>query len=612
VSDSLFRSDAYRSQPVVERVLTAAVPAVAIAALAWSSGGYFPRTWGAVLLVEAIAVAAVAILAARVEVGTNALLVVVGLVVLVLWQLASRAWAVDPDATVLEAERTLVYAGAAAASFLVVSKRRAPDLVTGVLVGTGAATVGGLLEYVLGGGAPSDRLEAPVGYANTAGILATTTLVLGLGLAAEGPSRSRALGAALCPPAAAALYLSLSRGSVLVAALGLAVLVLTVRSSSGLGRMAFAALPTGGAVVLTVGAGELDAPGATAGELASLFALAGLATTAAVLAVRTPRIPTFGISRRTALAACGAAALLVAVALVSLGVREVREQNRKAQAQHQSTPGRLLVTSTSFRTEYWDVAGGMVEDAMPLGEGAGGFTRIWLRDRPTLLYVRDAHNLYLETLAELGLVGLAALLVVLGTPLVAARRVIGDPVARAALAAYVALLAHAAIDWDWELPAVTLCTLLLGVALVRAGGAGASRPVTASGRAVLASAALVLGVVAVVAHAGNGATAEANDALDRGDAVTARREADRARTFMPWAAEPWQLLGEAELAAGRLEAGRRHLRRATTEDPRSWSAWLSLALATDGPERSRALERARALNPLAPEFDEIDAIVQNP
>jgi O-Antigen ligase len=600
-----------RFAPVVERALTAAVPATAVAALAWSSGGYFPRTWGAVLIVEAIAVAAVSIMATRLELGWSEVVIVGALVALMLWQLLSRAWAVDPDATVLEAERTLLYAGAAAVAFLAVPSRRSSALVTGVLLGAGVATVGGLLEHVLAD-APSDRLDAPIGYANAAGILATTTLLLGLGYAAEGPFARRALGAALCPPAAAALYISLSRGSVVVAALGVLVLTLTIRSGAALGRLVLTALPTLAAVAV-VAVDELDAPGRSAGELASLLALVASSAGALALVATTPRLPTLGISRRTAFSVVGVAAVLAVVALGYVGVRQVRERASAPPAvqQHQ-VEGRLFSTSTSFRSDYWDVAGGMVGDAVWIGDGAGGFTRTWLRERPALLYVRDAHSLYLETMAELGLVGLAAVLVVLLTPLLAARRATSNPVARAALAAYVALVAHAAIDWDWELPAVTLCTLLLGVALVRSAGGERSLPASAAVRSSLAVGAVALGLVAVGTHVGNGATAEAHDALDRGDADAARREALRARRFLPWSAEPWQLLGEAELAAGRIEPGRGHLRRATSEDPGSWSAWLSLALATRGAERERALERARALNPLEPEVDAAKRVVQNP
>ena len=173
-------------------------------------------------------------------------------------------------------------------------------------------------------------------------------------------------------------------------------------------------------------------------------------------------------------------------------------------------------------------------------------------------------------------------------------------------------MAHAVLDWDWELPAVTLCTILLGVALVRMGSLGEARRPPARATVGLLAAAAVLGVVAVVAHVGNGASAAAQDALDRGDAAAARREADRARRFAPWSAEPWQLLGEAELAAGRLEAGRRDLQRATDEDPGAWYAWFELAVASDGAARANALARARMLNPLAPELDMAEDLIDDP
>ena len=78
----------------------------------------------------------------------------------------------------------------------------------------------------------------------------------------------------------------------------------------------------------------------------------------------------------------------------------------------------------------------------------------------------DAHNLYLETLAELGPIGLALLVVLLGLPLVTALRVRWHPLASAATGAYVAFLSHAALDWDWEMPVVTLAGLVCGAVLV--------------------------------------------------------------------------------------------------------------------------------------------------
>jgi tetratricopeptide (TPR) repeat protein len=150
------------------------------------------------------------------------------------------------------------------------------------------------------------------------------------------------------------------------------------------------------------------------------------------------------------------------------------------------------------------------------------------------------------------------------------------------------------------------CAVLLGVALVKAGEPGRIRMLNTWRRAALLAAAGVLGMTAVVVHGGNNAIVAARDALDRGDAVEAKRQAERAKRFAPWSAEPWRLIGEAEAAAGDLAPARAHIRRAIREDPDAWDSWLALAFATDGRERERAVSTARSLNPLAPELDVLE------
>src|SRR5207247_5765148 len=54
-----------------------------------------------------------------------------------------------------------------------------------------------------------------------------------------------------------------------------------------------------------------------------------------------------------------------------------------------------------------------------LGSGAGTYEQNWLKLRDVSGHARDAHNLYLEVLAELGPLGLVLLGVALGAPLVA-------------------------------------------------------------------------------------------------------------------------------------------------------------------------------------------------
>jgi hypothetical protein len=77
----------------------------------------------------------------------------------------------------------------------------------------------------------------------------------------------------------------------------------------------------------------------------------------------------------------------------------------------------------------------------------------------------------LQTMAELGLVGVAGLLAFLGGIVDAARRALRvTPLAAGPVAGLVAYFAHAPLDWDWEMPAVTLVAIILaGMLLALAG-----------------------------------------------------------------------------------------------------------------------------------------------
>jgi Tfp pilus assembly protein PilF len=99
------------------------------------------------------------------------------------------------------------------------------------------------------------------------------------------------------------------------------------------------------------------------------------------------------------------------------------------------------------------------------------------------------------------------------------------------------------------------------------------------------------------AQLGNNALGASDRAAARDDNARAAADARQARSWLPWSAEPWQRLGEAQLASGDLEAARRSFREALDRDPGEWSAWLDLALATQGTERADALSQAARLNP---------------
>ncbi len=74
----------------------------------------------------------------------------------------------------------------------------------------------------------------------------------------------------------------------------------------------------------------------------------------------------------------------------------------------------------------------------------------------------------MEIAAELGLVGLAAFALMLAGVAAAARRALRSHggIAAGASAALVVWLLHASIDWDWQLPAVSLPAIVLAGALI--------------------------------------------------------------------------------------------------------------------------------------------------
>lgn len=124
-----------------------------------------------------------------------------------------------------------------------------------------------------------------------------------------------------------------------------------------------------------------------------------------------------------------------------------------------------LARRLSDRPYYWWTAWHAAADRPLQGWGAGSFAELWDARRPVAVFVQDAHSVFLETLTELGPVGLALVLVALLPPLDVAARA-ARPAVAAASGAYVTFLVHAGVDWDWELPAVTVAGLACGVALL--------------------------------------------------------------------------------------------------------------------------------------------------
>ncbi len=125
------------------------------------------------------------------------------------------------------------------------------------------------------------------------------------------------------------------------------------------------------------------------------------------------------------------------------------------------------------RFHYWRVAWDQFTANPVLGSGPGTYVDYWLEAQPVPSFTRTAHSLYLETLAELGPVGLGLITLALALPLLALRDR-RDALVAGAGAAYAAFVLHTGIEWDWELAAPTLAGLLCGSALLVAGRPAAS------------------------------------------------------------------------------------------------------------------------------------------
>lgn len=615
--------------PVATGVLTGA----AVGLLAFEDGGYFPVHWGVMLVLAGLGlVASVAVphLARRPSRPQWTLVAALG--GLALWSAGSALWSTADGPAVLEGQRTLAVAAVVLLACLLLRRHAVPALAAGIVAGGLAAAAYGLATRLYPGdvgGAydPSSgyQLFEPLGYWNALGLLLAIAILVALGLARTRAPIVQAAAAAAVVPLSVALFFTFSRGAVVALAAGLALAAVADRRRGRLPlEVGVLAVVPAVAVWMASRRTALTAPGATLGtaqaeghDLAwKLGVLTVLAAVVAVAGLRLVRVP--AVARVGAIAAViltltgvlgGAAGALAALGGPADAWDRASAAFRSQEASGQEDlPGRILSVSGHGRSDYWRVALHMVEDAPVLGTGAATFERHWLRERPVPENARDAHNLYLETLAELGPLGLLLVLVALATPFAALPRLRDDPVGLGLSASLAAFCVHAAIDWDWEIPVLPVVALACGAAmltLARGAPRVATGPTPRPGRAPMAIALVGCAVIAVgvVAHVGNRAADASDVALGVGDLARAEAEARTARSWMPWSATPWQQLGEAQLAGARDEAARASLEEAVARDPDVWSAWLSLgALPRSG---DAALDRAEALNPLAAEVSDL-------
>jgi hypothetical protein len=248
-----------------------------------------------------------------------------------------------------------------------------------------------------------------------------------------------------------------------------------------------------------------------------------------------------------------------------------------------------------------------------LGAGAGRYQQYWLAHRPSTLHVVNAHNLYLETLDELGPLGLLLLLSALAAPLAGLHRARSAPIAAGLAGAYVAALAHVSFDWDWQLPGVMLAGLAAGATLAALSRSDERRRMVRFDRSLRWVGVTALLLVAAGSLFGlrvNIAIANSTGDAGRADFAGAASQARSATSWAPWMEQGWLALGEAQLGQANYGAAAATFRHATRIAPDDWHAWYGLARAESGAARRQSLHRALALDPREPVLHLLAAISQ--
>jgi hypothetical protein len=595
---------------------------VPVASLGAAQGGYFPSAWGwaALGLLWASGLAIVLRSSTRLSSAERAFVVAWG--GLVAWIALSIAWSRDLPQTVLELERAIVYVCGALALVVIAQTRSARCVLGGLLAGISLISAFSLATRLFPGQlqvydrSAVYRLAQPIGYWNGLAIFTAMGALLALGFAARARLPAvRAVCAGLVVMLLPTFYFTFGRSGWIALAAGLVVAALIdPRRLQLLATLLVVAPASVAGVWLAAHSHGLTRAGAPAARAAhdghrlavALVLLAAVNAIAVMLLEFVERRVVVPAAARRAFAVALVVSLAVGLSLTFARYGGPSTLARKGYAAFKAPPPhvvnlnrRLLNFSGNGRYELWRLAWRDGRNHPWFGSGAGTYERYFLRHQPPNVgRVRDAHGLYIETLAELGPVGLILLLACLGIPLVVAVRARMHPVVPAAAGAYAAFLVHAIADWDWELPAVTLAAILCGGAILVAGRRyGKVRLLSVPVRSVALTLIVVVGAFASIGLVGNSALKASDAARRAGRWDRAASDARRARSWMPWSPAPWSALGEAQLGAGLVRNARASFRKAVSMDPGDWELWYDVARASTGHERFAALQHVVALYP---------------
>lgn len=538
-----------------------------------------------------------------------------------LWSALSVLWSAAPDESWLAANRAVAYAIVAAVAIVAAANTRAAP--RGVAFGIAAgATIVAL--YALGGkivpglhfafidlnpGSEFSRVREPIGYWNAVGILCVMAAPVCIWLAAfpEAPARLRVGSMLALTVLLLTTATTYSRGALIAYVAVVAVMVVAGpqrlrRLGVGIGAV-IAALPS---IVVAFGLHDLSTGGLALDQRADDGAILGLVLLLSLAALGFAGRGLLSLEaggrwgdRQRRIVWRGLAAGAVVAVVLGVGAMAVSSRGLSGQISHQvdsfqepkagpgNDPGRLISSNGSNRWIWWQEAVGAFADKPLGGWGAGSFPVVRNLYRRYDAPVRSTHSVPLQFLSETGLVGAALGLAGLGLlGAGAVRRVRSSSgVERSArlalLACATAWAVHSLIDWDWEIPAVTIPALVAAAVAAapspRPRRAASSLPAPAVLAGTAALAAVLVAASALLPTMSESKRLEALRDAGDGQLREASADADLAQKLNPLSVEP--LFVEANMAQIRGDDRRAAalLEEATKLAPDNYETWQRLA-----------------------------------
>ncbi len=480
--------------------LSAAFGAAAISVCAVFFGGGLadvnaPLVWIGTL---ALLLSALLLGVAPVRLDRPAVLFVGSLFGLAVWAGLSTIWSTSADASWMFTNRTLVYAAFALVGVLAGARLPRERLAEAAALLAAAVAVWALVVKCVPA-LYSDygrlaRLRSPLSYWNELALVCDAGVPLALWLG----RRRAAAAAVLLYLLVVTELLTYSRFGVALACLAAAAWV--VLDSERVASLAAVAIGGGaGAAVFGI---ALALPGitndlqprATRTHDGWIFALVLISGGVAVYAAAAflARHPVAAARRSQVERVAGIAALVVALAGLAVSIAFSghiwKEFTNPATSQLTNSSGHLKSINSSNRWTWWQEAWHAFTRHPVGGTGAGtfSFTDRLLRRSP--ITTVEPHNVPLQFLSELGIVGFLLYVSAAAAALWGVVRIRRDPAGRALGIAVAVFFAHAIVDFDWNFIATCGPLLLLAGALLSrpAEARAARRPFVALAAAALA------------------------------------------------------------------------------------------------------------------------------